>query len=236
MPVDRLVHTCCQPLSICQAVTICWNNWLNNTVILPILSCHYNSAVTGQCSAMITMLLQHCSTINTIATLLQGYKATTIKIANKLVLSILFYLFQKPWTTVVASPMLNNIVETIVNNIIETIVNNIVQPWYYPLFNQQCCKNLSYFWLCIFTVFEQIFFNAIARCMLLACMVVTELAWVKNEVFLTKWTSSAELWAKRSDCLAVTLWAQQSWSTQSEAMARDSFSQLHYPRWLWGGQ
>ena len=67
------------------------NNWLNNTVILPILSCHYNSAVTGQCSAMITMLLQHCSTINTIATLLQGYKATTIKIANKLVLSILFY-------------------------------------------------------------------------------------------------------------------------------------------------
>ena len=58
-----------------------------------------------------------------------------------------FLLFQQPWTTVVASSMLNNIVETIlVNNIVHwttlfshDIDDNCVVT---ALFNQRCCNNL----------------------------------------------------------------------------------------------
>ena len=66
-----------------------------------------------------------------------------ITIANKLVLSILF---SSVSTTVVASSMLNNIVETMVNNIVRSTTlfshDNRVAT---ALFNQQCCNNLCYF-------------------------------------------------------------------------------------------
>ena len=70
-----------------------------------------------------------------------------ITITNKLVL---FILFSPVSTTVDASSMLNNIVETIMNNIVRSTTlfshdNSVVTP----LFNQQYCNNLYYIFLAV---------------------------------------------------------------------------------------
>ena len=78
---------------------------------------------------MITMLLQHCSTINTVTTCYT--RLNDIDNNNEQQLAQYLLLFS-PVSTAVASSMLNNIVETIVNSIsslnnISCSLNNIVQ-------------------------------------------------------------------------------------------------------------
>ena len=72
--------------------------------------------VQQHCSAMITALLQQL----TLLTRLSNNDNNNNNKQTSLFHQYCSLLFQQPWTTVVASLMLNNIVETIVNNIVRS--------------------------------------------------------------------------------------------------------------------
>ena len=165
------------------------------------ISCTHpvNNVVNTDCSAMITMLLQHCSTINTACfNLLSRFSSNNDnKQQTNVFYQYCFLLFQQLWTTyrysiyvvccgrqsrdrnrnkktsvycqyrVVKSNVSsighsserNSIVSSMKRNSIVSsmLVNNIVR-WttlfshdncvVMALFNQQCCNNLCYFYLC----------------------------------------------------------------------------------------